>query len=172
MKCPEFGYQSVIGGRFQAIESDAGFAAGSTPRAEDRCLFPVAPTQSPPSGDALPHRLALHCPVNGPRPRSTVNRHGMPLQATKGATAPLPPREDGWSSLVLRLSCFRRGGRPRVVVFSADPESSRNRRDRVGCSPAGAADGPISAVAVDSDQIGRKGLGAASSGITTSHRFA
>jgi len=39
------------------------------------------------------------------------------------------------------------------VVFSADPESSRNRRDRVGCGPAGAADGPISAVAVDSDQL-------------------
>ena len=39
-----------------------------------------------------------------------------------------------------------------------DPKSSRNRRDRVGCGPAGAADGPISAVAVDSDQIGRKDM--------------
>jgi len=53
------------------------------------------------------------------------------------------------------------------VVFSADPESSRKRRDWVDCGPAGAADDLRPALAVDSDQIGRKDSDGASATSTT-----
>jgi len=90
------------GVRLQASRGDTGVCCWSRPRAGNRCRCTVGAPQPPPLRGVLPHRFALQHPVNGLRPPPTVNRPGVPLQATEGDAA--PPRKGGRSSLFSRLS--------------------------------------------------------------------